>query len=431
MMCAVSVRYRILLDRWTPMRNLTVKTPVDKLMLALLLGGSLLGCGSSSSSPGASVGTGGSGTGPAAGTGGSVVSASTGGAGVIDPGGTVGTSTGGSSGPTPAASTGGASAPAGTGGTGPVAATGGASGPRPDAGAAGAGTPPGGATDGGTAAGSSPTEVDPGTDGDGEFHILPPYVNQPPGLTRMPGVPVGQVIGPMNFASKTTYPGRSFPIQIYVPAQYKKEVPAALMVTQDGRQWVGRFPIIYDNLIATGKAPITINLFIPASTPADRSDEYDTVSGKYGDFIMDEVLPWVKGMGYNITDDPAGRAATGNSSGGIAAFSIAWFKPDHFHRVLTSSGTFRNIGGKGGDMYPMTVMNAPMSPLRVFFSSSEGDMPGWLDANRAMFTALTAKGNHSRFIWGDSSIPHGGGAMLNGDLPFAMEWLWRGYKPAP
>jgi enterochelin esterase family protein len=202
------------------------------------------------------------------------------------------------------------------------------------------------------------------------------------------------------------------------------------MVTQDGRQWVGRFPIIYDNLIAAGKAPITINLFIPASTPADRSDEYDTVSGKYGDFIMQEVLPWVKGMGYNITDDPAGRAATGNSSGGIAAFSIAWFKPESFHRVLTSSGTFRNIGGKGGDKYPQTVMDAPMSPLRVFFSSSMGDMPGWLEANRAMANALKAKGNHVRFIWGDASIPHGGGAMLNGDLPFAMEWLWRGYKPA-
>jgi enterochelin esterase family protein len=318
----------------------------------------------------------------------------------------------------------------GTGGA-PGDAGGGKSPPSGGTGATAAGggavQPPGG---GGAPAGASATEVDPGTDGDGEFHVLPPYNNQPAGLTRGAGVPAGQVLGPMNFASTTIYPGRSFPIQIYVPAQYTKAKPAALMVTQDGRQWVGRFPIIYDNLIAAGKAPITINLFIPASTPADRSDEYDTVSGKYGDFIMNEVLPWVKGMGYNITDDPAGRAATGNSSGGIAAFSIAWFKPEHFHRVLTSSGTFRNIGGKGGDMYPMTVMNAPMSPLRVFFSSSEGDMPGWLDANRAMSNALMAKGNHVRFIWGDSSIPHGGGAMLNQDLPFAMEWLWRGYKPA-
>lgn len=345
--------------------------------------------------------------------------------------GTGGTPITSASGGSQAGGTGGGSvAPAGTGGQEPaVGRTGGTSGALPDAGAAGGGGAPTGTADGGgTPIGGSATEFDPGTEGDGEFQIKPPYINQPPGLTRTPGVPVGQVLGPMNFASKTIYPGRSFPIQIYVPAQYKKERPAALMVTQDGRQWVGRFPIIYDNLIAAGKAPITINLFIPASTPDQRSDEYDTVSGKYGDFVMDEVLPWVKSMGYNITDDPAGRAATGNSSGGIAAFSMAWFKPEHFHRVLSSSGTFRNIGGKGGDKYPMMVMAAPMTPIRAFFSSSEGDNAGWLEANRAMYTALTAKGNHARFIWGDSSIPHGGGAMLNGDLPYAFEWLWRGYK---
>jgi len=379
------------------------------------------------------------------GSGGAHPPSSSGGATQVVAGGTGGTELTGSGGASVVASTGGAQASTGgsTGGSSGTAGqgagspgsgeAGGKSGAPVDGGTVtggGAGAGAGFSLDGGLPAGASPTEVDPGTDGDGEFHILPPYDNQPPGLTRMPGAPQGAVLGPMNFASTTIYPGRSFPIQIYVPAQYDKAKPAALMVTQDGRQWVGRFPIIYDNLIFQGKAPVTINLFIPASTPADRSDEYDTVSGKYGDFIMQEVLPWVKGMGYNITDDPAGRAATGNSSGGIAAFSIAWFKPQNFHRVLTSSATFRNIGGKGGDMYPTTVMSSPMSPLRVFLSSSEGDMPGWLDANRAMSNALMAKGNHVRFIWGDSSIPHGGGAMLNGDLPFAMEWLWRGYKPA-
>ncbi len=407
----------------------------EGVVVALAL--ALAGCGSSNGGPGTPEGSGGaspsgSGGGTPAGSGGSGSGgnvASTGGTTPVGTGGAP-AGTGGAAGPGTGgatATTGGASGTAGAAGT-VATSTGGAAG-------ASAGGGKGGGTGGGTAGGApgsaggfGGTEYDPGTDGDGEFNILPPYVNQPPGLTVNPNIPHGTTSAPMNFTSKTIYPGRSFPIQIYVPAQYTKERAAALMVTQDGRQWVGRFPIIYDNLIAAGKAPITINLFIPASTPADRSDEYDTVSGKYGDFIMQEVLPWVKGMGYNITDDPAGRAATGNSSGGIAAFSIAWFKPESFHRVFTSSGTFRNIGGKGGDMYPMTVMAAPPSPLRVFLSSSEGDMPGWLDANRAMSNALMAKGNHVRFIWGDSSIPHGGGAMLNGDLPFAFEWLWRGYK---
>jgi len=271
----------------------------------------------------------------------------------------------------------------------------------------------------------SPTDTDPGTDGDGEYNILPPYNNQPPGLTRQPGVPVGTLTASVNFPS-AVYNGTMFSYRLYVPAQYNKAVPAALMVTQDGRQWIDRFSVIYDNLIAAGKAPITIAVFVPASTPAMRSQEYDTVDDTYSKFVMQDLLPLVK-ANYNITDDPAGRATSGNSSGGIAAFSIAWFRPDAFHRVLTSSGTFVNIGGKGGDKYPAMIAAAPMTPIRAYFSSSLGDMPGWLDANRAMANALKAKGNHYRFIWGDASIGHGGGAMLNGDLPYAMEWLWRGY----
>jgi enterochelin esterase family protein len=279
-------------------------------------------------------------------------------------------------------------------------------------------------TSGASAGASSVTGSDPGTDGDGEFQINPPYNNQPPGLTRQAGVPVGMLTASVNFPSKV-YGGRVFSYRLYVPQQYNKAVPAALMVTQDGRQWIDRFSVLYDNLIAAKKAPVTIAVFVPASTPDKRSEEYDTVDDTYANFVMQDLLPLVKAQ-YNISDDPALRATSGNSSGGIAAFSIAWFKPESFSRVLTSSGTFVSIGGKGGNMYPAMIAAAPPTKLRVFFSSSQGDMPGWLEANRAMANALKAKGNHYRFIWGDQSIPHGGGAMLNGDLPTTMEWLWRG-----
>ena len=76
----------------------------------------------------------------------------------------------------------------------------------------------------------------------------------------------------------------------------------------------------------------------------------------------------------------------------------------------------------------MMIMGVEQKPLRVYLSSSEGDNGGWLPANKAMASALMAKGYHYRFIWGDKSIPPGGGPMFNGDLPTALEWLWRGYR---
>jgi enterochelin esterase-like enzyme len=338
-----------------------------------------------------------------------------------------GSATGGSS------SGGGSAAGGATGGSvGQGGATGGASGvggsspaATPDADVpGGAGGQDPGVDGGGAGAPGGPTESDPGTTGDGEFHLLPPYNGAPADLQVNPNVPKGTVTADMTVPSKL-YPGRNFVYRIYVPAQYDKGRAAALMVTQDGYQFVDRFKVAYDNLIAAKKVPITIVVFVdPTDRKAQRSEQYDTVSAKYGDFVMQELLPPIKAM-YNITDDPAGRALSGNSSGGIAAFLVAWYKPEAFHRVLTSSGTFVNI--KGGNKCPMLIMDAEKKPLRVYLSSSEGDNGGWLPANKAMAAALMAKGYHHRFIWGDKSIPHGGGPMFNGDIPTALEWVWRGY----
>jgi enterochelin esterase family protein len=282
-----------------------------------------------------------------------------------------------------------------------------------------------GTPDASAAADAGPTEFDPGTMGDGEFHLLPPYNGMPPELQVDANVPKGMVTPDMTVPSQL-YPGRVFTYRIYVPAQYDGNRAAALMVTQDGYQYVERFRVAYDNLIAAKRAPITIVVFVdPTDRKAQRSEQYDTVSAKYGDFVMKELLPVVTAK-YKITDDPAGRALSGNSSGGIAAFLVAWYKPESFHRVLTSSGTFVNI--RGGNKVPGMIMDAERKPLRVYLTSSEGDNGGWLPANKAMAGALMAKGYHYRFIWGDKSIPHGGGPMFNGDLPTALEWLWRGYR---
>ncbi|HCP39825.1 MAG TPA: enterobactin esterase, partial [Verrucomicrobiales bacterium] len=74
----------------------------------------------------------------------------------------------------------------------------------------------------------------------------------------------------------------------------------------------------------------------------------DTMSDRLALFIQEEVLPAVlKNDAIRaayprmaFTKDPWGRGVMGCSSGGAAALSMGWFRPDLFRRLITYSGTF-------------------------------------------------------------------------------------------
>jgi enterochelin esterase-like enzyme len=140
---------------------------------------------------------------------------------------------------------------------------------------------------------------------------------------------------------------------IYVPAQYKKEEPAALMVFQDGRgyqdvngRW--RVPVVFDNLIARGDMPPTIAVFINPGhdkskenpkrpgQASNRSFEYDSLGDRYARFLLEEIIPEVEKR-YNVSNDPEMRAICGASSGGICSFTVAWERPDAFRKLYQSA----------------------------------------------------------------------------------------------
>ena len=75
-----------------------------------------------------------------------------------------------------------------------------------------------------------------------------------------------------------------------------------------------------------------------------RSILYDTVSDKYGQFLLEELLPEVYAK-YNIRKDAYSRAIQGQSSGGIAAFTVAFNRPESFSRVYTVVGSFTRFSG--------------------------------------------------------------------------------------
>ncbi len=256
------------------------------------------------------------------------------------------------------------------------------------------------------------------------------------------GVPEGKVTEYEWSASKV-FPDTTRKYWLYIPAQYDGKSPACVMVFQDGSAYMNpkgalRVPIVFDNLIARGEMPVTIGIFINPGNkgPVDakghpkssnRSFEYDTLSDDYAKFLMDEILPEVSKK-YKLTDDPDGRAICGLSSGAICAFTVAWQRPDAFHKVLSHIGSFTNI--RGGDQYPWLIRQTKgkPKPIRVFLQDGENDIDNehgnWPLANKAMAAALKFAGYDYKIEIGHGTHnPNHGGAIL----PDSLRWLWRDY----
>ncbi|KGJ92301.1 alpha/beta hydrolase [Thalassotalea sp. ND16A] len=163
---------------------------------------------------------------------------------------------------------------------------------------------------------------------------------------------------------------------VYIPELYKGDTPANLKVFQDGYYYIDeakpmRAPQRIDKLIASNKIPPTVCVFINPGiikepTKAEhhpdtlRSIEYDSVNEQYTRILINELLPEAL-AGLNISQNPKNRATVGFSSGGICAWSIAWFRPDLFGNVLSHCGSF--VGIRGGGKFPYLIRNEYPKPI--------------------------------------------------------------------
>jgi len=280
------------------------------------------------------------------------------------------------------------------------------------------------------------------------------------------GVPSGTLSENFSHTSKI-YDGMKSEYWIYVPAQYKTDTPAALMVFQDGGGYTdrnGNNPAlnVIDNLIAQKKIPVMICIFINPGDIADspgtptyaqvkkysdewnrtlkdsmRSTLYDTVSDRYVRFLRDEIIAEVAAK-YNLRKDAYSRAITGLSSGGICSFNAAWQMPDQFSRVISWIGSFSAIQWKedaavpdGGQDYPDKVLREPKRNLRAWLQDGSEDLDlrygNWPLANLRMANALKAKEYDFHFSYGKGTHNSAHGAA---EFPAEMIWLWRDYDPA-
>lgn len=258
-----------------------------------------------------------------------------------------------------------------------------------------------------------------------------------PDSTAQDGVPRGDVTG-YHWKNEQFYPGTERDYWLYVPKQYDGTQPACLTVFQDAEAYLGpeaNVPVVFDNLIHVGDMPVTIGLFVSPGdkgpgTPLyggsdNRSIEYDSLGDQYARFLTEELLPEIEKR-YAITNDPAGRAICGLSSGGICAFTVAWERPHAFSKVVSHCGSFVDV--RGGHNYPPLIRKTEARPIRVFLQTGKNDLDivfgNWPLANRQVAAALAYRQYDHRFVFGDGghTLKHGGAIF-----PDTMRWLWRDY----
>ncbi|TWT29421.1 alpha/beta hydrolase [Blastopirellula retiformator] len=320
-----------------------------------------------------------------------------------------------------------------------------------------------------------PYQENPGSAGNGDFVVGPDYQIDPD-LTDQ-GNPKGKLFEfSMPLADSKIFRGddktldpkkpvrEKRRIWVYIPAAYKEGTKAPILVTLDGPSRLNLVRNALDNLTISTDPDRRLPPFIVIavenggndSKGSQRGLEYDTMSDRFARFINDEVLPAVladpqiKAAYPNLafTDNPWGKAIMGCSSGGAAALTAGWFRPDLFRRLITYSGTF--VDQQDDDAaeeaeYPLgaweyhsgrkLIETSEKKPLRIFTHVAENDnrardpeetYHNWVMANQRTAAALKAKGYDYRFVYSKASR-HCDGRVFEATLADTLVWMWRGY----
>ena len=280
-------------------------------------------------------------------------------------------------------------------------------------------------------------------------------------------------------------------ITVYIPSKYSTNSNDELgvMVLQDGELFFSNIVNILDNLIDSEDEDRSLPAFAlvaieVAGSPgmasganfecvdgpgSERYHEYQTVSAEYAEFVSKEVLPFVTAHpnikkqypNFKFTNDPAGRAAFGASSGGAAAFKMAFFSPELFGISIGYSSAIVNVPGgnltsdskyplRMGEMYirkpegQELINSETKKNIRIFHSAGENDVgtpnactpdgspggpdnPSYLEAHEQIEKDLVAKGYETRYAYAQKGC-HADSGVTFQDLPNTLVWAWADWK---
>lgn len=316
----------------------------------------------------------------------------------------------------------------------------------------------------------------PGTAGNGNVVAGPEYQIDPDLTDR--GNPKGKSFEfTLQLADSKIFPGTDLTLDpqkpvrkerkifVYVPAAYKDGDQAPILVTLDGPSRLDLVRNALDNLTISKNPDRKLPAFIVIAVEnggndgkgSERGLEYDTMSDRFARFIHEEALPAVLSRKeikaeyprIAFTGNPWGKAVMGCSSGGAAALTMGWFRPDLFRRIITYSGTFvdqQDDDAPEEAKYPLgaweyhsglkLIESSDKKPLRIFTHVAEHDLRAndpeetyhnWVMANERTAKALQAKGYDYRYVFSRES-KHCDVNVFEQTLADTLVWMWRGYE---
>lgn len=263
-------------------------------------------------------------------------------------------------------------------------------------------------------------------------------------------VPAGTTLEFEDWTATEVFAGTKRDVLVYLPPNFDPAgPPPSVLICNDGYAYAAatgpvRAMTVLDNLLHRGRIEPTVAVFVNPGRPMDapsrkqisagqrddpraaqqRSVEYDTVNDHYARFLLEELLPFIESaIGCTLTTDPDRRTVCGISSGGICAFTAAWFRPDAFGRVMSHCGSFTAI--RGGHNYPYLIRSTPRKPIRVWMQSGTNDADiltgNWPLANKDVAAALAFAGYEVNFVFGEGghNLAHAGAVFAD-----ALRWLW-------
>ena len=254
-----------------------------------------------------------------------------------------------------------------------------------------------------------------------------------------PGVPKGTLSEKKTIVSKI-YDGSTADYWVYASPGVDPSREAPLMVWQDGQNLIGgvssalRLFTVTENLVQQKLIPPMIHVMIsPGSGQRMRSIQYDTVSDRFGRYLLEEVLPEVEKI-YKLRPDAYSRGIAGESSGAICALNVAWYFTDKFSRVHSTIGSYTALQWHpeehldGGNIYPFRIRREPKKNIRIWQSDGADDLENqwgsWPAQAIQLANSLKMKGYDFHFRFGEAAH---NGAQAGLDLPESLAWLWRDY----
>ena len=237
-------------------------------------------------------------------------------------------------------------------------------------------------------------------------------------------------------------------VAVYVPKQYVPGTAAPFIVGADGPD-----PLLFtalDNLIAQKRVPVMIAISIGNGSGdaqgSQRGLEYDTMSGRYAEFVETEVLPLVEKQ-YNVklTKDPEGARDDGLQLRRLGGVDHGVVSPRALSPRADVLGHVREpaVAAQRGDAARRVGISRAPDP------EQSGEADSHLDGGRRPRSAQSQRHarQHARLgasrtrAWRRCWRPrattissssramraHCDRPVKQQTLPAALEWLWKGY----